>query len=127
MFKELFENTINEGTNATITVLGKAGIYKTSFLQYDGYDAHMVKELKKYWKKPNDAMRLATGTGDIREITGGEVEYYSDRPRSILKVTKDENKATRNANETHFKYFYDGKNWFWSNEDLESFSEMTKI
>jgi len=124
-FKELFEQILNEGTNATITVL-RGDTFWTSFLQYSGSKDYMIPTLKKHFQSQKEADTLVTKTGDIREISqDGEVEYYNDR--KILEITKDEEKALDNVNEAHIKYFFDGTDWFFHYGTVREFSKMKKI
>ena len=113
-FRELIE-----GTTATITVLAK-GTYKTSFLQYDGDIKTSGKELIKNYNSPKQASTLVTNSGELRSIF--ELEYYTDR--TLLEITKDEQKAVKNANESHIKYFYDGSDWYFQKGQIKYFSDM---
>ena len=128
MFKELFteaKTTINEGTEATITTF-LGGLYKTSILQYDGYEKFMKPELKKYWNSPQKASELTTKTGELRGVYQGKAEYYKDR--KLLQVTKNVNQAASTANDTRYKYFFDGTDWYWTTNPLHTdFSKMKKI
>ncbi len=122
-----FEATkaLNEGTTATITTFID-GLYKTSILQYDGYESFMAPELKKYWDSPKKASELTTKSGELRGVYQGKAEYYKDR--KLLQVTKNVNQAASFANDSKYKYFYDGKDWYWAIKSLRSdFSKMTKI
>ncbi len=118
------EADINEGTEATITTFID-GLYKTSILQYDGYESFMAPELKKYWSSPKKAAELTTKSGELRGVYQGDAEYYTDR--KLLQVTKDETKAITNASDCYYKYFYDGEDWYWTNKSIRDFSKMKKI
>ena len=128
-FRELFvessdSSTVNEGTTATITVFdGK--LYKTSILQYDGYDSFMKPELNKYWDSPKKAAGLVTKTGELRGVYEGKAEYYTDR--KLLQITKDPDRAVTNASDCYYKYFYDGIDWYWTNKSIRDFDEMKLI
>ena len=121
---EIDETNLTEGTQASITVLTKNGEYRTSILQYDGYPEFMKKELK-YFDNQKDAEKLVQKTGEIRGIDHGDVEYYYDR--SLLAKTKDEQKAVKNANEIHYKYFFDGDDWYFAKGQIRSFNDMKKL
>ena len=41
-----------------------------------------------------------------------------DRKKSILKVTKSEDKAINNANDTQHKYFWDGDDWWYDSQTI---------
>jgi hypothetical protein len=121
--KTFKEYILTEGTDATITVLEK-GVYKTSFLQYNGYLQGAGKELFKNYSDPKKAKLLVQGTGEIRDIF--DLEFYTDR--TLLETTKDEKKAVKNANESYIKYFFDGSDWYYAQgQILDFYDEMDML
>ncbi len=119
-----FKDLLVEGTAATITVKD-GNIYKTSILQYDGYPNFMRPELKKYWKTAEKAKELATGTGELRGVSNGEAEYYDSR--KLLMVTKNEDQAFDNMNSTYYKYYFDGKKWYWGESNIYEFTDLQPV
>ena len=115
-----FREFITEGMSASITVFD-GRLYKTSYLQYDAIEA--ARELIKKYNTPRKAQKLVQGTGEIRDIFN--LEYYDDRV--ILEVTKDVEKAVKNANKMNIKYYFDGGSWYQGKGEIDSFEELILI
>jgi hypothetical protein len=121
------EQSINEGTTATITVFdGKK--YKTSLLQYDGQVEIVGRVLIKSFYSAKAAAKLVKKSGELASID--PIEYYSDtasgRQGSILKVTTKESEAIKNANGFEYAYYWDGQDWF-VDKNLTTFDNMDML
>lgn len=125
MLREIIECVVNEGTQASIIVKTGPGKYSMSYAQYDGYLEGIGVELKKYFTDDKKVKELVSGTGEIRGIKDGKIEFYKDRPILIKNAPEDEVLEEANYFST-YKYLWDpneGK-WFYTNKKVRKMADI---